>query len=1128
MRPNDATRDQIAAADPDASTWLSANAGSGKTRVLTDRVARLLLKGVSPQRILCLTYTKAAASEMQNRLFGNLGEWAMMPDQKLTDRLRELGLEAAEIDPSKLRGARRLFAKAIETPGGLKIQTIHSFCAALLRRFPMEAGVSPAFVEMDDRNAKLMRAELLEQIALSHPEAMAGLAQHYSGGEIDSFLQELSGRRALFSRSVSAGEIAAAFDLPPSEDVVQTLLSTAFNGTETSLISRVCPILEAQTKTMITLAGTLRAIDAERPGLEDLQRLYAAFLYKAGDGYKPEAKLKSVPTGTAQKALGDLLPDFQNFMERVAAARSLEMRFKAAERTRALHAFADVFLPAMEARKQQMGWLDFDDLILKARALLTDPGVAAWVLFRLDGGIDHILVDEAQDTSPDQWDVVRLLAQEFTSGQGARSNTERTIFVVGDQKQSIYSFQGADPDAFEQMRGHFSEALGRIGTELKRQGLLYSFRSASEILGLVDETFPGDLRKGMGDDIRHLAFKSELPGRVDLWSWIAPSEDTEKPHWFDPVDTVGTDHHSVQLAERIAAFIEEQLARGQITQVTRENGQDVTKTRAITPGDFLILVQRRSGIFHEIIRACKDRGLPMAGADRLRVGAELGVKDLTSLLSYLATPEDDLALAEVLRSPLCGISEPELFDLSHGRGQKYLRQVLEAQSDRFPGIVEMLRDLRARSDFLRPYELLECALTAHGGREKLLSRLGVEAEEGIAALLDQALAYERTGVPSLTGFLAWLEGDEVEIKRQLESRGDQIRVMTVHGAKGLEAPIVILPDSATPRETVRSDILSQDGLAVWKARTSEMPETQVALNEAAKARQSEERMRLLYVAMTRAESWLIACGAGDPPKEDSKSWYAMIRAGLERVGAEPGPEGVDLRLSSRNWPPEAANTPSEDSDTAGPALPDWVAGIPATPAKLPDPLSPSDLGGEKALGDISGEALPEEEAKTRGTALHLMLEHLAGMPAHEWEDRAARLLEPFGFDQSDDLIAQAQGVLQAPELQFLFGPDALAEVPVSARLPELGDQLISGAIDRLLITPERILAVDFKSNRVVPDSPERTPEGLLRQMGAYAAALQQIYPDVPVETAILWTRTARLMPLPHDIVRQALLRAHIS
>ncbi|NNK77978.1 MAG: hypothetical protein HKP40_04615 [Litoreibacter sp.] len=552
------------------------------------------------------------------------------------------------------------------------------------------------------------------------------------------------------------------------------------------------------------------------------------------------------------------------------------------------------------------------------------------------------------------------------------------------------------------------------------------------------------------------------------------------------------------------------------------------KTGAITPGDFLVLVQRRGGIFHEIIRACKNRNLPMAGADRLRVGAELGVKDLTSLLSYLATPENNLALAEVLRSPLCGVSEAELFELSYGRGQKYLRQVLEAQKERFPGIVSMLRDLRAKSDFMRPYELLEYALTAHGGRERLLARLGTEAEEGIAALLDQALAYERSGVPSLTGFLAWLESDEVEIKRQLESRSDQIRVMTVHGAKGLEAPIVILPDSATPRETVRSEILSQDGLAVWKTRSGEMPEAQVALNEEIKARQSEERMRLLYVAMTRAESWLIACGAGEPPKEDSKSWYAMIRAGLERAGAVSGPAGVELRLSSSDWPADAVNTPLGGRDDSVPSLPAWVAEIPPAPVKQPDPLSPSDLGGEKALPGTAGEAYSEEEAKLRGTALHLLLEHLGDAPDSAREDRAASLMEPFGFPDSQDLIAQASGVLEAPELQFLFGPNALAEVPVTAQLPELGGRQISGAIDRLLITPERILAVDFKSNRVVPDSPQETPEGLLRQIGAYASALQQIYPDVPVETAILWTQTAELMPLPHDIVRDALLRTHIS
>lgn len=1120
MKRDDATLAQVAAADPHSSTWLAANAGSGKTRVLTDRVARLLLDGVSPQRILCLTYTKAAASEMQNRLFQRLGAWAMMPDAELRDSLGALSSDGTvPLDAEVLATARRLFAKAIETPGGLKIQTIHSFCASLLRRFPVEAGVSPGFSEMDDRTSKVLREEVLDEIALTNPVAMAALARNFSGADVDDFLAELTRRKELFATPVSHQDLKDACGLPHGV-TEQTILDSVFFGGEQDLLRDVGGVLRSREKSDLALGIKLQSFDGVTPTLATLTQMEKLFLGASG---KSAGLPKNYPpTKDAKTALGPLLDPFDALRMRVSDARPLRLALQSYGRAKDLHIFANAYLPRLEASKQRRAWLDFDDLILKARTLLTDSNMAAWVLFRLDGGIDHILVDEAQDTAPRQWDVVKLLAQEFTAGEGARVDTQRTIFVVGDQKQSIYSFQGADPDAFEAMRHHFSQALAHVGQRLETRDLLHSFRSSKAILDLVDNTFTGV--RGMGDQVRHLAFKQGLPGRVDLWSWEPKSDGAEDKDWFDPVDTVGDTHHSVRLARKIADLISRQLAHGQITEIKREDGVDVECTRRITAGDFLILVQRRSTLFHEIIRACKDQGLPMAGADRLRIGAELGVKDLTALLRYLATPEDDLSLAAVLRSPLCGLTEAELFDLAHDR-PSFLTTALRQAEDRFPDVMQMLKDLRDRTDFDRPYDLLERALTRHNGRQKLLARLGLEAEEGISALLDQAMAYEQTDVPSLTGFLEWLERDEVTIKRQMDSAGDAIRVMTVHGAKGLEAPIVILPDTGKTVNKVSADILDANGVALWKERSENMPDAQRLLAEEIKARQQEERMRLLYVAMTRAENWLIICGAGEPAKVDDGGWYALAEQGMQACGATAGATG--MRLEHLAWPEDlkdAAKSASGSQKTT--ALPDWSQHkAPAATAK-PEPLSPSKLGGAKALPDPTGMALPEEEAKQRGTSLHLLLEHL---PRVEPKDRIelAQKLGRLGPD-GEDLLPIAERVLDAKHLAFLFAPDTMAEVSLTTPLPSLGGSQALGIIDRLVIEPDRILAVDFKSNTTVPTIAEKTPAGLLAQMGAYQEMLAQLYPDKKVEVAILWTQTAELMVLPHDIVRQALVSTHTS
>jgi ATP-dependent helicase/nuclease subunit A len=1118
--PNDATNAQILAADPGASTWLSANAGSGKTRVLTDRVARMLLRGVAPQRILCLTYTKAAASEMQNRLFKRLGSWAMMPSVDLQRNLAELGVHHSELTPQSLDAARSLFAKAIETPGGLKIQTIHSFCSSLLRRFPLEAGVSPAFTEMDDRTGKLLRADILEQVAEQAPAAMTAFAAHFTGDDTDSFLQEITKRSQDFATPLDEVKVRKELGLGHNTTATE-LLSSVFLGGEDAMLARIQTIMSGFTGSRDTeFQHGLAALKLNTASLDILAAMEPLFLTKSGpNAGQPKP---NPPTKAAKKAFGPDEAQFDQLRERVAAARETRISLAALDKTIALHKFASEFLPRLTAHKEQRGWLDFDDLILRARDLLTDQRVASWVLFRLDGGIDHVLVDEAQDTSPAQWDVVKLLTKEFFSDESERGN--RTIFVVGDQKQSIYSFQGADPAQFDANRAYFEAEMASIGDTLQRQDLRYSFRSAAPILALVDASFPGELSNGMGDLLAHIAFKEQLPGRVDIWPWIDGEKSEEAAwdkDWFDPVDTVGSDHHTVQLADQIAEFIAERMDHGQITQI--DQGQSVT--RRIEAGDFLILVQRRSPLFHEIIRACKALDLPMAGADRLRVGGELGVKDLTALLKYLATPEDDLSLAAVLRSPLCGLSEAQLYNLAQGRGNLYLRKVLEQNQDTYPIVYAMLQDLRKQADYLRPYELLERVLTNHNGREKFAARLGPEAEEGIAALLDLSLQYESADVPSLTGFLTWLEADEVEIKRQMDGNKDKIRVMTVHGAKGLEAPIVLLPDTGTPQNKVRDDIIDAAGTAMWKAKSGATPALQTDSSDHIKTRQAEERMRLLYVAITRAESWLVVCGAGQKPRADGAAWYPIIEAGIVACGAVQ--QGKNLRLDTGTFPLDLPERTKDQVTTSRTTLPDWATSLATAKTPAPTAISPSDLGGAKALSG-QGLGLSEDEAKARGTAIHALLEHLPNLSEDRWTIAASAIIGDVTIAGAPSPLDVATSVLKAPTLAHIFAPDTLAEVDITGHIPSLGAAPVIGTIDRLIITDTHILAVDFKSNATVPNSPDEIPEGILRQMGTYLALLEQIYPDTPTEIAILWSTTASLMPLPHDIVRSALSRAHIS
>lgn len=1120
MIPNDATARQIEAADPTLSTWLSANAGSGKTRVLTDRVARLLLSGTKPENVLCLTYTKAAASEMQNRLFKRLGEWAMMPKANLRDQLRDLGADGA-LDDAYLNNARTLFASAIETPGGLKIQTIHSFCAGVLRRFPLEAAVSPQFKEMEDRAAQLLRDEVLDELA-SGPEANAveTFAKHYTGAEVGSFLSAITGRKSAFLTPPSDADLAKAFGIPEGT-TIQDAIDLAFVGGEDGLVDDLIDACKTAPKSYQTFAANLKALNLTTPTASDLDALFSLLLYATDK----TSKSRNWPQSNHTKAvdiLAHLTDDMHAWMDRTADAYDYVCRINALEKTRALYAFATPFITAYEVKKAQRAALDFDDLITKAKALLENPVVAQWVLFRLDGGVDHVLVDEAQDTSPDQWDIVRLLTQEFSTGEGAHPDRERTIFVVGDKKQSIYSFQGADPEGFDQMRDHFKGELAKVTKTLQDSELLYSFRSSDAVLQLVDQIFQGVMADGLGARIQHLAFKNDMPGRVDLWPVIEPLDKPEEREWDDPVDQKGRTNHKVKLADQIAKEIKRMIRE----ETLPVKGRDDTEwsRRKITPGDFLILVQRRSDLFSEIIAACKSEGLEIAGADRLKLGGELAVKDISALLQFLALQDDDLSLAAALRSPLFGWTEKQLYDLAQPRKPRQTLWEALRTSDQHGETLAMLHDLRNNADFLRPYDLINRLLVRHNGRRNLIARLGYEAEDGIDALLAQALGYEQSNVPSLTGFLTWLQTEDVTVKRQMDSAGDRIRVMTVHGAKGLEAPIVILPDTTKRKREVRGDLLTSGQNTFWKPKSEIMPQSLRDVQDEMLEAQDRERRRLLYVALTRAENWLIVAAAGDTGKEPEDSWFATIERAFEHLDAVTceATFGAFQRFNRWDWEagPLVAPTVPSTKDIA-------LHTFDETKVEMPDRaaiLSPSDLGGAKI---IAGETHTDESdlALGWGRIIHLLLEVLPTVSADQRRalaDKIARNHSDAGLiPVLDDLIDEAVALVENPSLAWVF-QDGRPEVPISASLTSLGGHRMYGIIDRLIVTDREVIAVDYKSNRVTPNTSANTPEGLARQMGAYRDALAQIFPNHRIRSVLLWTKTGAITELSDAQLEAAL------
>jgi len=1113
------------ATDPRVFAWVSANAGAGKTRLLTDRVTRLLLAGADASRILCLTYTKAAAAEMATRLFDRLGEWALLPDSELRERLSEIGAGSAR-KLGDLRGARKLFAQALETPGGLKIQTIHSFCQRVLARFPVEAGIPARFSVLDERSAaELMAAArnaVLERAASGDEalrRAIALLASRASdvrfADMLDSAIADCGKLRDLLFRHDSQAERFFA-ELRKRLDVTEG---------EGELLARFCAELDAERKQCDRVVRWLhgRSINDKKLG----ERL-AAFLA----GSMAEVRFEnlramffnaqneprvSLVTKAAAAAEPELLRYLEGLKERVLATEERRKCAVTASLTEALVRVALAVLEDYEREKRDRAALDYDDLITATQRLLEGGDAAAWVLYKLDGGLDHILLDEAQDTSPEQWKIVGRLVEEFFAGAGTRSESQsRTLFAVGDEKQSIFSFQGADPAGFGHHRKLY--ATRAQGAELPFVDLrpAISRRSAQAVLEFVDAVFESEAaRDGLSsadDPIHHDADRSD-PGRVEIWPTVKAAQTEESDPW-EPVDAVLKSSAQTVLASRIAARIAEWLREG-----TRLPG----KAAPIAAGDIMILVRRRNAFAEEMIRQLLDRGVPVAGADRMILMEQIAIADLVALGQFALLPEDDLNLAALLKSPLIGFSEDELYELAQNRAGCSLWEGLRARErDRptFHDAYAFLTDVLGRADFLPPFEFYSRAL-ATGLRKRLATRLGAEAEDAIDEFLALALAHESAHPPSLQDFLHWFTTGASDVKRDMEQGGGAVRVMTVHGAKGLEADIVILPDTAqVPDHGRRDPLLYTDDCVFFGVPKALEPRAVTNAKAAARQAEMREYRRLLYVAATRAREFLVVCGYETKKGTDPQSWYPHLEAAGRRIGRQEAIAGESVLVCGSDLSQGAAAEPGRQRQVS---TPEFLARSPATEpiARTLRPSDAAEAGEPPLISPIAGNG----KRFRRGLLVHALLARLPECAPSEREKIALSYLkrQGLGGDDAKTLIAETSKVLDDPVFAALFAPDSRAEVGISANLPELGNARVSGQIDRLAVTPESVLVADFKTNRPPPATVEETPRLYRTQMALYRAALQKIYPGRRVDCALVWTDGALLMPLP-----DALLDAEIA
>lgn len=1112
-----ASRQQEQASNPKYSVFVEASAGTGKTKVLSDRVLRLLLEGVEPSKILCLTYTKAAAVEMKTRINDRLAKWAVMRDEDLCKDLEKLYYKQHVIEqhPDLPNKARKLFAKVLDGLTPIKIETIHAFCEEILKKFPLEAGVSPYFEVMDDQtiNEILINigGNLLSAVENSEDEsiqqAVLYLANHIKELKWTDFVYSL-----ILNRHALLKIFSKFKDIEDFKNTLSQKLNLEQGATRENYIEKFWKQTQID---VIKKCGEALLDGAKESDQARGQRLIDDLNNFDFDDYF-DVFLRQVKSGVyesrARLACVDVVRKHEN-IELILQAEALRLlnlyeSLKSIELYKSTVAVATIALRLIldyEAYKRERSCMDFDDLIEKTNQLLEKTDVSAWVLYKLDAGIDHILIDEAQDTSFRQWRIIEALSDEFFSGLG-RASKKRTIFAVGDRKQSIFGFQGAEPKCFEQMRQKYEKIIP--SSDFKTVDLEVSFRSTKAVLDMVNMLLSSDeAKKGVvdeGKEVVHLPYRVGEGGLVEIWPLTAGDEKQEDV-WEEPVNLKQETSATTKLALKIARQIKKMVSSGEIL---------ASKGRPIKYSDFMVLVWHRKPFMEEFVRACKQTGVNITGIDRLHLIDEIVVEDLCALSQFLLLVYDDLSLAAVLKSPLYQLTEEDLFELCYNRSDKTLWERL-CESDKYVWQKQELSKLIVMADYMRPFELFDTILNTMGGKKRFYERLGVEAKDAINEFMNLTLKFEAAHVPNLQNFMTWINANDIEIKRELEQAStDAVRLMTVHTSKGLQAPIVILPDTTRCVSDKREqNFIFDDDVFYFPLSAEDYNLNCYEGHQKNVNKESDEYRRLLYVAATRAEDRLYIAGIENKKTSQVKStWYDLCDAVLSQTA-----EKTDKGKKRLTCAQETIAENKEDEVCACRKISaDEVKWLDVKPQKedaLTKPYSPSHIQ------DMTDEAAPspltcDTQNFKRGTLIHKLLQML---PQNSSFEKQQDLIEKYLIKQTDlsaqfkeNIKKEVLSVLGQKDFAFIFEGNSRAEVPIMGMAD---GKIISGQIDRLVVLEDNVIIVDFKTNRPAARTRDEVLSDYVKQLEMYEKLVRQIYPSFKVEKYILWTNTLKLMKI---------------
>ncbi len=1074
------------AINPNFSVWVNASAGTGKTKILIDRVLRLLLE--NKRNILCLTFTNAAANEMENRVHSIISKWAICSESVLIADLEQLDFFpmssqhpylssqcSTRENKDYLTRARRLFSELENL--GLTIQTIHAFCYKLISNFPIEAGIAP--------NCTLSECKELHSIVFD--KALHNEAVQDSINFIATEIDENKLRDLLYTlcikRSISENDSEYIKDKLSAPDEIHDLQSET-----TEHIKRLAEILSEGSKrdqsysamlydwcnrflVKSPIIPPLSVIPAREAGIQKKRNMDPSVKHWDDTGMerkdtriedlakvflKSESHEKKSISSIATKSTLEKFRDAEQIIESVQNVVFTHIKdmnsYQIFKRTSSLLGIFKVYVDLYSSEKSKNALLDYNDIIGLATNLLSNPNYKDWILFNLDQKIDHILVDEAQDNSISQWKIITNLCDEFFAG----NDEKRTLFVVGDVKQSIYRFQGANPHLFNYMQQYFHTKTGSrdwISCQLEK-----SFRSTPEVLMLVDRIF-NNFRTEISfvdNEIKHVPHRENDQGYIEIWPALPKCKEKEQRALQIPLtcreNYIITDR---LLAQTIANRIHNWLNEGRIL---------VAKDRHIEPRDIVILVRQRNVLVDYIISELKKANVPVVGRDYFRIMDYIAVQDLIALAEFLLLQANDLALANALKSPLFNFTEDDLFNIAYDRKEHSLWERIHDYS---VVIYSELNYLINLSRIESPLALFTHILRT--GKKKFAARLGLECFEVLDEFMNLVLQFEN---PSLQAFVQWIKENNPEIKNDMQSERNAVRIMTIHKSKGLQAPIVFLVDTNTVPRNSESIIFDGTEVPFWCGKNNNAYCDQVKREK--KLEDYNEYLRLLYVALTRAEDELYILSK-EPVQKGS--WYDLITQygePYEKKQAYLQPifkEKVEVLCVNANYPYIYKKRDYFDVPVISlpPALREVV---------------------------VIEEESKQEEGFTRGKIIHSILQYMPKIEKERRKNWVRKYLDNINTSEDKDEI-YSKILAFNEKYGYLFDLEGKSEITLSGIID--GEPVLV-RLDRLCITQDKAIIIDYKSHRNVSVS---LLNEIKKQMLTYKTLVQEIYPNKQVECVVI-------------------------